>query len=93
MKTSIVVPACLFVGVIIGMIVGFTVQQGQISELKQQLIAHNKSLNERIDDVVLQFVRCKHCNSTAYSDSSSYDDQELRMKLENIAAAQTEIWS
>ena len=103
MKIFIVVLACLFVtfalviGTILGMIIGFVVQQDQISNLKQQLTAQNKSDSERIDDLESQFLlqlhECKHCNSTVHSDSSGYDDRELRMKLENIAAAQTDIWS
>ena len=93
---SIVIFLVVFaLGVISGMIVGFGVQQHQISKLEHQLTAQNKSLSERIDDLQSQFLLhdCKHCNSTAYSDSCSYDDQDLRMKLDKIAAAQTDIWS
>ena len=97
MKISIVVLVCLFVVfalVILGITIGFGVQ---ISKLEHQLTAQNKSLSERIDHLESQFLLqshdCKHCNSTVHSDSCNYDDQDLRMKLDNIAAAQTDIWS
>ena len=104
MKIFIVILACLFitfalvVGTILGMTIGFVVQQDQISNLKQQSTAQNKSHSERIDDLesqlfLLQLHESKHCNSTVHSDSSGYYDRELRMKLENIAAAQTDIWN
>ena len=54
------------------------------------MTAQNKLLSERIDDLESQFL---HCNSIVHSDSSSYNDQELHMKLDMIIATQTEIWS
>ena len=39
----------------------------------------------------LQLLHCKQCNLTVHSNSSSYDDQELNMKLGNIVTAQTEV--
>ena len=91
MIISIVALASLFALGAIGMIIGFMVQQNKLSKLELQLIAYNDSLSKRIDDLELQLSHCKQCSSTVHSNSSSYDDQELSMKLDNIVAAQTEI--
>ena len=95
---STVVLVCLCIAfafaVLIGMIVGFVVQQNKISTLEQQLTAYNDSLShfsKRVDDLELQLSHCKQCNLTVHSNSSSYNDLELNMKLDNVVAAQTEI--
>ena len=94
MIVSIVLLACFaFVGITAGMIIGFVIQRNQMSNLEQRLIARDIALGERIDDIESQLVHCKHCNSTVHSDSSSYDDRELRMKVDNIDAVQNEIQS
>ena len=94
MIISIVALACIFALGAIGIITEFVVQQNKIFNLEQQLIAHNDSLNnfsKMVDDLELQLSHCKQCNSTVHSNYSSYDYQQLNMKLDNIAAAQTEI--
>lgn len=92
MIVSFVILACLVIFAL-GMSVGFIVQQNEISNLEQQLTAHINALSERIDDLESQHLHCKHCNLTIHSDSSSYDDQELRMKLNNVCATQNEMQS
>ena len=76
------------------MIVVFEVQ---ISNLKQQPIVRDDALHERINGLESQLANViEHCNKqcncnstvTTRTDSSSYDDQELHMKLDNITAAQ-----
>ena len=89
---SFVIMACLVIfalGTL--MSVGFIVQQNKISNLEQRLTARINALSERIDDLESQNLHCKHCNLTIHSDSSSYNDRELRMKLNNISATQNEM--
>ena len=92
----VIIAIGIVIGIIIGMTAEFVVQKNKISNLEQQSISRDDELQKRIHNLELQLLyvveQCKQCNSTAES-FSSYDDQELHMKLVTIGTAQNEVQS
>ena len=82
---------CISIALAGAVIAGFLVQKYEISKLQQRSIAHDNALYNRTDELELKLSHTVKHRMQYNSTITSYDDQELHDKLEELRVLSTNI--